>query len=115
MSYGFEIYGPGGQLWLSSNDLTVRTVGAFRLFGTSGNIYNAAITPNATYSLAFTHYYTGDIAYQVGPEYMDAVDNMPASGVLPPKITVTFYEGRAYWQSSYDLRGYAYLSIFATG
>jgi hypothetical protein len=115
MSHGFEIYGPGGQLWFNSNDLTVRAVGAFRLWGTSGNIYNAAINPNSTYSLAFTHYYTGDIAYQVGPQYMDAVQNMPASGALPPKITVSFHQGRVYWQSNIDLGGYAYLSVYSTG
>lgn len=115
MSYGFEIYSPGGQLWLRSSDLTIRAIGTYRLYGTSGTIYHQAITANAIYSLAFTHYYTGDIAYQVGPEYMDQVDNMPASGVLPPRVTMTMYQGRAYWQSSYDLSGYAYLSLFATG
>lgn len=115
MSYGFEIYGPGGQLWLSSNDIVNRAVGTYRLYGTSGNIYNDALNVNAFFSLAYTHYYTGDIAYQVGPEYMDAVENMPSSGALPPKVTVSFYQGRAYWQSSFDLAGYAYLSLFATG
>ena len=106
MAYGFEIRGPGGGLWLSSNDMIARALNTWRLYGTSGTLYHSKISPGTTfYTLSMASYY-------------------PISGSAYGKtasVDVTINNGSISWNayhSSYgsdsalDLAGDMYLTAY---
>jgi len=80
MAYGFEVRGPGGQLWLGSSDLTTRVVGIFQLSGLSGRVNHSDISPgNTVYQIICTVYWNMDYSLG-GRTYPDCSQILDGNG-----------------------------------
>lgn len=119
MSYGFEIFGPSGDFWLSSSDLTTRFIGVWQLTGTGGTIYHSMIEPGKTlHNITVSHYLRG--ASTGGGTYADA-RTMPAhyDTVYMTKINTSYSVGALHWScdtgphdTSNNARGVAFIYLF---
>lgn len=122
MSYGFEVRGPGGQLWLNSSDLTTRFIGVWQLNGTSGTINNSLIVPGRTsHHIMVSHYFTSDT---VGTRFDPDSRTMLYQGDITyiPRVNVSIGTGSVTWTSdavfsffNSNVQNRAYLYLFRTG